>query len=101
MPHLTVKSLHSEPFPAMLPRAQTAWSTTFMCSDPSSRTKCGTAPGHTQLGMECRHNTQNGFYCYHMAEENTREGEKERPHISDISVYGTMYIPDSTTTMVC
>ena len=50
MPHLTVKSLQSEPLPAMFPRAHTAWSTTFRCSEDNSRTKCGTAPG----GMEWR-----------------------------------------------
>ena len=45
MPQRAVKSLQSAPLPAMLPRAHTAWSTTFMCSEDSRRTNSGTAPG--------------------------------------------------------
>ena len=45
MPHLTVKSRHSAPFPAMLPSAHTAWSITLVCSEERRRTKYGTAPG--------------------------------------------------------
>ena len=48
IPHLTVKSRHSDPLPAMLPSAHTAWSTTLPCSDDRRRTKCGTAPGHRE-----------------------------------------------------
>ena len=47
IPQRMVKSLHSDPSPAILPSAQTAWSTTFMCSEESSFTNMGTAPAST------------------------------------------------------
>ena len=44
MPHCIQKSLHWEPSPAMLPRAHTAWSTTFWWWLERRRTNKGTAP---------------------------------------------------------
>lgn len=49
MPQRMVKSLHSEPSPAMFPRAHTAWSTTLWSVEERSWTNIGTAPASTTV----------------------------------------------------
>ena len=49
MPQRMVKSLHSEPSPAMFPRAQTAWSTTLWSVEERSWINIGTAPASTTV----------------------------------------------------
>ncbi len=54
MPQRTVKSLQSDPSPAMFPKAHTAWSTRFMCGEDRRRTNMGTAPAGRRQNREKR-----------------------------------------------